>query len=72
MVEPADHRARLLLDSPHRAERFACALWAENVPAQQTDRAVELPLMPWYTPADVQSLALAVTKVAYYLQPDGS
>ena len=60
-------RLRVLLGTPDRAAEFHRALLAENVDASVDDCAVELRVAPWYTSEDVESMALAVAKVAHYL-----
>jgi hypothetical protein len=64
---PEWNAARLVLGGPAAAERFRAALVAENMHADLDGAAVLLRVEPWFTPADVESLALAVAKVAHYL-----
>ncbi len=64
---PEWNAARLVFDGPAAAERFRAALVAENMHADLDGAAVLLSVAPWFTPADVESLALAVAKVAHYL-----
>ena len=59
--------ARLVFTHPDQADRFHRALLAENMDAGLDGHAVELWVAPWYTTADVESMALAVAKVAHYL-----
>jgi hypothetical protein len=67
-VEQArDDALRMSLGTPDRAGGFHRALLAENIDADLDDRAVELHLAAWYTSEDVESIALAVAKVAHYL-----
>ena len=65
-VGPADS-ARLLFGEPTAAQSFQGALLAENIDATLDGSAVVLRVASWYTPADIESVALAVTKVAHYL-----
>jgi hypothetical protein len=50
-----------------QAAQFHRALLAENMDAGLDGHAIELRVAPWYTTADVESVALAVAKVAHYL-----
>jgi hypothetical protein len=59
---------RLSFPGSGRAEQFHAALMAENLVADLDGATIRLPVAPWYTPADVESLALAVAKVAHYLR----
>ncbi len=63
----APDRLRLAFDGHARAELFQRALVAENMPAELDGSRVEVTLEPWYSPADLLGVALAVTKVAHYL-----
>ena len=63
----ARDRLRVVLGTADQASHFHRALLAENVDAGLSGRAVELRVAPWYSPEDVESLALAVAKVAHYL-----
>jgi hypothetical protein len=49
------------------ASRFQRALLAENISAERRGSGVALQVAPWFTVADLRSLALAATKVAHYL-----
>ena len=49
------------------AKRFQGALLAENIDATLDGSAVVLRVASWYTREDVESVALAVAKVAHYL-----
>jgi hypothetical protein len=64
----APDRLRLAFDGRARAGLFRRALVAENMPAELNGCRVELRLEPWYSPADLLGVALAVTKVAHYLR----
>jgi hypothetical protein len=61
-------RLRLVFGARAQAQHFSRALAAENVPATADGCRVELRVRPWFSPADLLSLALAVTKVAHYLR----
>jgi hypothetical protein len=58
---------RVSFDAAGRAAQFHHALLAENMEVVLDGQAVELRVAPWYTAADVESVALAVAKVAHYL-----
>ena len=58
---------RLSFGAAEQATQFHRALLAENMDAGLDGHAVELRVAPWYTTADVESMALAVAKVAHYL-----
>jgi len=66
-LQAAD-RLRLHFSTPARADRFHQALLAESMPAELDTCFVDLHIQPWYTPADIQSVALAIAKVAHYLE----
>jgi hypothetical protein len=68
LVEAGEDRLCLVFGACANAERFSRALAAENVPATADGCRVELRVRPWFSPADLLSLALAVTKVAHYLK----
>jgi hypothetical protein len=67
-VEAGEDRMRLAFEGPAQAEYFSRALLAENVPTTVDGCRVELRVESWFSPSDVLSLALAVTKVTHYLK----
>ena len=63
----APDRLELRFASIAQAADYHRALLAESMPATLNGRRVELRVEAWYSPADIQSLALALAKVAHYL-----
>lgn len=66
VLGPTD-AARLVFDDPDSATEFHAALLAENIDAALEEGEVELRVAAWYSREDVETVALAVTKVAHYL-----
>jgi hypothetical protein len=56
--------------TPAEAQRFGQALVAESMPALVDAAGVLLRVETWYSPSDIQALALAAAKVAYYLMAE--
>ena len=59
--------ARIPFDDQDLARRFHAALRAENVEVATRGSEVELPIAAWYNAEDLETVALAVVKVAHYL-----
>ena len=58
---------RLRFASHAQAANYYRGLLAESMPVTLDGERVELRVEAWYSPSDVQSLALALAKVAHYL-----
>jgi hypothetical protein len=66
----APDRLGLRFASDRQAADYHRALLAESMPARLNGQRIELRVEAWYSPADIQSLALALAKVAHYLAFD--
>ena len=63
----APDRLSLRFVSYAQAADYHRALLAEGMPATLDGQRLELRVEAWYSPADLQTLALALAKVAHYL-----
>lgn len=67
MALGGSHAILLRFGVPEQASVFQRALQAENVDTFLDGSNVGLRIGPWYRRDDLESVALAVTKVAHYL-----